>query len=323
MKPFKTTWILAAVLGLLILAVYFFEIQGGKKRQEQKEKEEKIFVFEKDQVESIRFKNSKGTFFAKKAGEKGWFLEEPLKTPADKLAWNNMVDNLYDLKFIRVISEKESDLTAYGLKDSRVSVEMNLKNKDKKNIHFGDDNPIGDSLFATPDKSKVVLVPQHILSTFDKDLKDLREKKLFTFDEKQSESIEVYEKGTRKVVLKKDKASEGAAPNDKWFVLGKKKEEVDSAKVMEFLNALNFMEVRDFTEEDPKDIAKYGLKSPSYKVIIRDSKTAQLELLLGKKENNTVYVSKAFEKPVYGVNDYILTQLPLDPSKLIKKEEKK
>lgn len=315
MKKFKITWILAGVLLLLGVYVYVFEIVGAKKREAKKEKEEKVLVFEKDQVESIRLQTAKGTFFAKRIGEKEWLLEEPLKVPADMLAWNNIVDNLFDVKFNRVISDKSDDLVPYGLKDPKVSIELHFKNKDKKTLYLGDDNPIGDSLFATKDRSQVILLPQYIVSYFDKELKDYREKKLFSFDQAAVKEIEIFEKKTRKIVLKKE--------GDKWFLLSQNKKEANSDKVSEFLGAVNFLEVRQFEEEDPKDLSKYGLKEPVYHMILRNEKTTQLELLVGSKKDHNVYIARASEKPIYQVNDSLLNSLPLDPQKLVKKEEKK
>ncbi len=318
MKKFRTTWILAGVLLVLAAYVYWGEIKGSKKREEQKAKEEKVLVFDKAKVESVTLTSIQGKFQAKRSGEKEWILESPLKAPADKLVWNNIIDSLDELKFSRVISEKSEDLVPYGLKDAKIKVELSIVGeKEKKTISFGDENPVGDSLFATMGSSqKVVLVPQHISSTLDKGLKDLREKKLFTFDQDKTQEVEILESKSKKLVLKKEK--------DKWFITSStKKEEADSARVSEILNTLNFLEVSSFTEEEPKDLAKYELKDPKLKVTLRDDKKAQLQLLIGKKENNGIYVSKAAEKPVYQVNTYILDRISTDTTKLIKKEEKK
>jgi len=318
MKKFKTTWILAGILLVLAAYVYWGEVKGGKKREEQKEKEEKVLVFDKGKVESVTLTSIQGKFQAKRSGEKDWILESPLKVSADKLVWNTIVDSLYDLKFNRVISEKSQDLVPYGLKDPKIKVELSISGeKEKRAVSFGDENPVGDSLFATVGNSqKVVLVPQHISSTLDKGLKDLREKKLFTFDQDKTQEIEIIESKGKKLVLKKEK--------DKWFISSSsKKEEADSTRVSEILNTLNFLEVSSFIEEEPKDLAKYELKAPKLKVTLRDDKKAQLQLLLGKKESSGIYISKAAEKPVYQVGPYILDRISTDTSKLIKKEEKK
>lgn len=318
MKKFKVTWILGLLLLVLAAYVYWGEIKGSKKREAQKEKEEKVFVFDKGKVESVTLSNLQGKFTAKRSGEKEWVLESPLKVPADKWAWNTIVDSLNDLKFSRVISEKSEDLVPYGLKDPKVKVELTLAGeKEKKVLQLGDENPVGDSLFALAGPSqKVILVPQTISSSFDKSLKDLREKKLFTFDQSQTQEIEISQAKGKKLVLKKEK--------DKWFMVSSlKKEEAESSKVSELLNTLNFLEVSNFIEEDPKDITKYELKMPQLNVILRDTKKAQLQLLVGKKESAGVYVSKVSEKPVYQVNTYILDRLSTDTTKFSKKEEKK
>ncbi|HBQ20909.1 MAG: hypothetical protein A2Z91_08650 [Deltaproteobacteria bacterium GWA2_38_16] len=322
MNKFKVTWILGGLFLILIAYVYFIEIKGGEKRKVEKEKEEKVWVFDKDKVESVSLKTEKGKFTAKRTGEKEWLLEEPLKVKADKLVWNNIVDSLYDLKFSRVVSEKADDLVPYGLKDSKYIVEITISGeKEKKILSIGDDNPVGDSVFVTVGPSqKVVLVPQFISSTLNKDIKDFREKKLFTFDETKTQEVTLEKAKEPKLVLKKEPGKE----IDKWFILSTpKKEEADASKVTELLNTLNFLEVKTFEDESPKELAKYELNAPQLKVTIRDEKTAQLQLLFGKKTNDGVFVSKASEKPVYQVNATILDRLSLDPKKFTKLPEPK
>lgn len=322
MKKFKVTWILAAVFLALIVGVYFFEIEGGKKRAAIKEKEQMVFPLEKDKVQEVALQIPNGLFKAKRMGENEWAIEEPLKVKGDKWVWNQIIDTVSDLKFKRVIEESASDLSVYGLKEPKIKVEFQLQGeKEKRVLKVGDENPIGDSLFATVgDTKKVVLVPSYLSSSLNKEIKQLREKRLFSFDTANTRSVEVVSKG-KKLSLKKD--------GNQWSVVSSpKKEEAGLAEVTSLLNALNSLEVKDFESESPSDHdmgVKYGLKDPSMKIVVKDEKNIQLELLFGKKDKDGVFAAKKGEKPVYRLHAYVLDDISLDASKYLKKdkEEKK
>jgi len=314
MKKFKKTWILGGIFLLLLAYVYFVEIKGAEKKQALKDAKEKVLVFNKEDVESVILKNTYGTFEAKRIGEDEWMLEKPLKAKADKNVWNGLLDSIHELKSKRVIQEN-GDIEPYGLKHANLEVELKLSKKSKSiSLRVGDENPVGDSRFVTDqDAKKVLLVGDDITYKLDKDIKQLREKKLFRFDDLKTQEITVQRKSKR-IVLKKIQ--------DKWFLVsGAEKKEAEPKKIKEILNAIKHLEVKDFEVEEPKDLEKYGLTKPAITVSFRDDKATQLELLFGKEEKDGVYLSKKAEKPVYKVNTYVLKRIPEDTSKLLKQEK--
>ena len=72
-------------------------------------------------------------------------------------------------------------------------------------------------------------------------------------------------------------------------------------------------------------LKKYGLENPALKVILRDEKSAQLQLELGTHEgkDNFVYAKKTGQKPVYKVRDAIMSRIPKTAQEFEKKEEVK
>jgi len=316
MKKFKKTWILGSVFLVLIAYIYFVEIKGAEKKQAAKDAKEKVLVFNKEDVESVILKNTYGTYEAKRIGEDEWMLEKPLKVKADKNVWNSLLDTVHELKSTRVIQE-DGDIEPYGLKHANVEVELKLSKKSKPiSLRVGDENPVGDSRFVTDqDAKRVLLVGDDITYKLDKDIKQLREKKLFRFDDQKTQEIMV-ERKSKRIVLKKIQ--------DKWFLVsGAEKKEAELKKITEILNAINFLEVKEFETEEPEDLGKYGLLKPAITVSLRDDKAIQVELIFGKEENDGVYLAIKAEKPVYKVNAYVLKRIPEDASKLLKPDKPK
>ena len=318
MKKFKVTWILAGVFIFLIGYVYLVEIKLASKKEIEKEIKEKFYSFDKTKIETIYLTNTHGVFQAKRFGENEWRLEKPIQVPADRYAWNGIVDALVELKPSRTIAENVADASPYGLKLPRMKVEVTLAGqKEKVVLKVGDENPVGDSFFITNGASqKVVLAARNISYPLDKDLRQLREKKLFSFNTEASREIEI-KKADQRLVLKKE--------GEIWNIVSLKgeKKPADSEKVKEILGAVTMLEVSDFVEEAPKEIKQYGLDHPQATVVVRNEKATQLELILGQKKELGIYVMKKSEKPVYKVDAYILDRLPVDVSKVEKKPEKK
>ena len=114
--------------------------------------------------------------------------------------------------------------------------------------------------------------------------------------------------------------------NGAWQITSlKSKLPADPQKMTDLFNTLNFLEVKEFEAEDPKDLKKYGLENPALKVILRDEKSAQLQLELGTHEgkDNFVYAKKTGQKPVYKVRDAIMSRIPKTAQEFEKKEEVK
>ena len=70
--------------------VYFYEIEGGKKREEAAEEAKKLFQFEKEEVNSISLVRGDGPIILKKENG-GWKLVAPIEAKVDEAAVEGLV----------------------------------------------------------------------------------------------------------------------------------------------------------------------------------------------------------------------------------------
>ncbi|MCY3756668.1 MAG: hypothetical protein OXG96_03005, partial [Acidobacteria bacterium] len=73
--------------------VYFYEIEGGKKREEAAEEAKKLFRFDKEEVNSISLVRGDGSILLRKEND-GWKLVAPIEAKADEAAVEGLATEL-------------------------------------------------------------------------------------------------------------------------------------------------------------------------------------------------------------------------------------
>ena len=91
---------------------------------------------------------------------------------------------------------------------------------------------------------------------------------------------------------------------------------MDESKVQELLKGIEALEVEKFVDDNPNDLAPYGLDNPQIQIAISDAKKKKT-LLFGKKEGKKVYAKLVDAKSVYLVGDYILSKIPFSKEELL------
>ena len=80
-------WKNLGIITVLFLAlgtfIYFYEVEGGKKREEAEEKAKKLFPFQKDAITAITLSRNNSTIALQK-NDTIWNLVQPIDVKADK-----------------------------------------------------------------------------------------------------------------------------------------------------------------------------------------------------------------------------------------------
>lgn len=146
-----------STLILLLLAlglggfVYFYEIQGATQRQEAKAKEQQIFSFEEEQVQSFTVKTKEQTLeFERgdKSGKPSWQIKAPSETPASDASVSYLMNLLVKGKSDRTIQVPAAQLQEYGLSQPQATIEVKLKNQKTHQLILGKPDFNGNFLYA-------------------------------------------------------------------------------------------------------------------------------------------------------------------------------
>jgi hypothetical protein len=144
------------------------------------------------QIKEIDLKKKDGTTVDLQRQNGKWAITAPEPLPADQDAVSSLVSSLSPITADSVVDDKPADLSKYGLKDPSLTVTIDEKNGKTDKIFFGDDVPAGSLAYVRVGSDpKVYAVSSSTKTSLDKTAKDLRYKRLLTFDQNQLTLIEL------------------------------------------------------------------------------------------------------------------------------------
>jgi hypothetical protein len=333
---FRTTLIAALLLAGLGTYVYFFEIKKAEEEKKQEEEEKKVFSVDWDKVKGLSITNAHGTFLIEREAEAGtaekegeaatakaesWRILEPLKTEADDMAINGLINNLKGVKVEKVVAESAGDLEPFGLAkpEIKVSVLAGEGESSPAPLLLGNKSPVGQNSYAMLEgsKGKVLLLSTHLVPQFDKTLYDLRRKKLFAFDRGDVVGLRILRSGEPEVEMTKE--------GDEWEILRPIRARASQTEVDKVLNKLTTLRAESFDDEKPKGLANYGLETPVWEIeaILKPDRT-KATLLLGsiheKEGKGYIYAKRAETPVVVSLNSELVSTFDKAPEDLREKK---
>ena len=292
---------------LLVLGgyVYFVEVPREKKTAEEK----KLLTFDKEAVSELTLTYPDRTLTLKKSDVGKWRITQPVEADADETTVKNLINAIADAEVKRTLDETPQDLAVYGLTTPVVKAKLVLK--DGKNfplISFGKDTPVGFSTYAQKEgETKVILVPQTLRMGMIKEVKDLRDRAILTFNDEEVKKLEIRGPD-REIVL--NKADGG------WTLEKPTPAKADDTEVKTFLSNLRSLQAQDFLEEPMLGSQELGLEPPQMSITLTlGADNAQKTVLIGgektdDKGTKTRYVKRAeIEKPLFIAGEWIWRDL--------------
>ncbi len=227
--------------GLLIAAALLAVLGGGVYWSEHRktpvdpkvatDTPPKILSIPEDQVTEIRIakKGAEPTVVAKVANK--WEIMQPKPMSADQEAIGSMVTAVASLSADRLIEEKASDLHSFGLTEPSEEIEITKKDGKKNKLLLGADSPVGSGVYAKlADDPRIFTIATFSKTALDKTSKDLRDKRLLTFNS---------EKLTRVDIQSKNNTVEfGKNNQNEWQILKPKPLRADGMQVDELVRKL-------------------------------------------------------------------------------------
>lgn len=130
-----------------------------------------------------------------RSGPQTWQITAPKPTLADANTVSGILSNLNPLPSQRLISDKATDLSPYGLQDPLVTVDLTEKNHKTERVLLGDDTPTGDAVYvAVAGSPRVFTAASYIKNSLNKSFDDLRDKRLLPVDSASVTTIDLDRK---------------------------------------------------------------------------------------------------------------------------------
>jgi len=121
-----------------------------------------------------------------------WEMTSPQPLPADPVAVAALTSTASRLDSERVVDPNVTDLKAYGLAPALIGVNFTTKDGKTSKLLIGENTPEGSAVYAKLDGDpRLFTMASSFKSTFDKEAKDLRDKRLLPFTQDKLSRIEI------------------------------------------------------------------------------------------------------------------------------------
>jgi hypothetical protein len=247
--------IAAAALALLGGLLWWSNrAEKAKEGQPAKDAPPKIVQIPEDQIRRIEIarKDGEATVIRKNDSNK-WEMTAPQPLNVDQEAASSVASALASLSSDRLIEEKAADLAQYGLGAPALAVTVTKKDGKTEKLLLGDDTPTGGSVFAKlAGDARVFTVATYNKSSLDKTGKDLRDKRLLTFDSDKLARVELSAK-TPGLEFGKNNQNE-------WQIVKPRPLRADSFQIEEVIRKLKDakMDTSITAEDAKKAVAAFG-----------------------------------------------------------------
>ncbi|MCK9559745.1 MAG: DUF4340 domain-containing protein [Candidatus Marinimicrobia bacterium] len=258
MKKGQSTLILLGVLVILFTAVYFFEIKGGEKREQNRKLASQLFQTEKDSVNRLILSTANSHIVCEKKGAE-WIITAPVFTQGDAQNIESNLSSILSANIERKIVDSTADLNYFGLLEPRGQVQVISQDGKHITLMVGDENPTGTLVFVKyPEDQAVYTTNKSLWNYVDKRLYDLRDKKIMHFNVDDVRKISLVSRSQGTVSLEKSAG--------KWRITAPVTLPANDGEVKSLLNRLSSGRAKDFIAEEPTDLKKYGLAKPAIKI---------------------------------------------------------
>ena len=299
--------------GLLIAAVVLAGLAGGLYWSNKTEAAKaakpvssdttpKIISLTDADIKKIDLKKKDGSDTTLEKNNAGkWQMIAPKNYGVDQDAASQLVSSVASVTSDRVVEDKASDLSQYGLSAPSLELTVTTKDGKSKKLMIGDDTPTGSGAYvALAGDPRVFTIASYTKTGFDKTDKDLRDKRLLTFDQDKLTSVEL---------ASKKQTVEFGRNKDQWQIVKPKPLRADGLQVEELIRKLKDakMDLAISDEDAKKAVAAFGSGTPVATVKLTDqSGTQEIQV---RKNKDDYYAKSSVVDGVHKVTSDVGTGL--------------
>jgi hypothetical protein len=293
MRGLTSTLILVVVLAGLGAYIYFVDSKRPAASADgSSETKEKVFTVEADKINELRVTYQGESSLLKKT-DGGWQMIEPAAIEADPPEAIGIATALTNVDIVRVVDENASNLEQFGLANPQITVTFKADGGSGGTLKLGNKNATQGEIYAIKnDEKRVFLVSSFQETSFNRKPFDLRDKKILKFDRDKADSL---------ILAKGPDTIEMARSGSEWKVVRPVASRSDYSAIEGFLTRLSSSNMSKLVEENPKDLAAYGLDKPAMTVTI-GAGSAKTVLEVGKTEGDQTFAKDASRSMVFTVD---------------------
>lgn len=253
----------------------------------------KILAIPQDQITKLEIRKAGADDIVVERKSGTWQLTAPKPLAADPDAVSSMASAFTTLNGDRLIEEKAADLAQYGLEKPSIEITITRKDGKSREILIGDEVPTGSGFYAKlQDDPRVFTIASYTKSSLDKSAKDLRDKRLLTFNSDKLTRVELLAKGQNIEFGKNNQ-------ND-WQILKPSPLRADGGQVEELIRKLHEakMDLSTSDEDAKKAAAAFAAGTQVAVAKVTDANGTQ-QLQVKKDKDKNYYAKSSVVEGVY------------------------
>lgn len=297
----KKRFIILFLLIAVAAYVWFYEIEGEKKRTAEQEQQDKLFTFSKDSVQKIKINDFETTYqFERENGK--WIITNPVNTDADSSVISNFLNALYQAKKSRSFSVKQNDKHKYGLDNPLIKVSVVTANGGIDSVQFGYKTSIGEDMYVAKSYSDsiVFITAENLKKEAQKPLFQWRDKKAMhvNMNEVISFNIKI---GNMNYAFQKE--------NSEWRMVKPVKAKADKDNVEAILRKLENGTIKSVEAENISYAGKYNLANPYFKIDISTINGSEKSISFSKLKDNKSFGKDSSRPHVFVVDEKFINAI--------------
>jgi len=261
----------------------------------------KVLSLKQEDISRIDLKKKGGNelVLSRDAASK-WQITAPKSLPAEQATVSPMLVTLSSLASDRLVEEKASNLSQYGLAEPALEVDVTQKDNKTHKLMIGDDTPTGNAVYAKLEGDpRVFTVPSYSKTSLDKGVNDLRDKRLLTVESEKISKIEL--------IAKKQNVEFGRN-QDSWQIVKPKPMRADSFQVDELVRTLMDARMDLSASDDAKKIAS-AFASGAAVATAKVTDTSGTQQLQVRKNKDDYYAKSSVVEGIFKVPSSLGTGL--------------
>jgi hypothetical protein len=221
-----------------------------------------------------------------------WQITAPKPLGADQDAVSSLLSTVSSLNSERLIEEKAGNLGQYGLEQPSIEVDVTEKNNKTEKLLIGDDTPAGNAVYvALSGDPRVFTLASYNKSSLDKSSKDLRDKRLLTFEPDKVSRVELSAK---------KQSIEFGRNKEQWQIVKPRPLRADQSPVEELLRTLQDAKM-DLSGSDDEKKAAAVFASGTPVATARVTGASGTQELQVRKSKDEYYAKSSVVEGVYKV----------------------
>ena len=266
----------------------------------------KILTLKEDDVAKIDLKKKGAEELALARNSSGkWQMTVPQQLGVDQPVVSGIVATLSSLSSDRLVEEKASNLSQYGLAEPSLEADLTAKDNKTYKVLIGDSTPTGNAVYAKLDGDpRVFTIASYSRNSIDKSVNDVRDKRLLTVDQDKISQVELTAK-KQDIVFGRNK--------DEWQIVRPKPQRADGSKVDDLVRTLVDAKMDlSGTDQDAKKIAAaFASATPvATAKVTGESVTQELQV---RKNKDDYYAKSSAVTGIYKVASSVGSGLDKDP----------